>query len=80
MTALATRTLDHCLACASQRLSRAAMRYEWRGGRFPAARCCDCGMIFLRVQPVGSTLAEMYSAEYFEQDFRCGRSDARSTD
>jgi SAM-dependent methyltransferase len=37
-------------------------------------------MLFLRVQPVGETLARMYSAEYFEQDFRCGRSEARSTD
>jgi 2-polyprenyl-3-methyl-5-hydroxy-6-metoxy-1,4-benzoquinol methylase len=37
-------------------------------------------MLFLRIQPVGETLARMYSAEYFEQDFRCGRSEARSTD
>ena len=80
MSALATRTLDHCLACGSRRLARAAMRYEWQGGRFPAARCRDCGMLFLRVQPAGETLSRMYSAEYFEQDFRCGRSDARSTD
>ncbi len=75
-----TRTLDQCLACGSRRLGRAAMRYEWQGGRFPAARCQDCGMLFLRVQPVGETLARMYSAAYFEQDFRCGRSDARSAD
>ncbi len=75
-----TRTLDHCLACDSRRLARAAMRYEWQGGRYPTARCRDCGMLFLRVQPVGETLARMYSAEYFEKDFRCGRSDARSAD
>lgn len=80
MSVLQTRTLDHCLACGSRRLARVAMRYEWQGGRFPAARCRDCGMLFLSVQPVGETLARMYSAEYFEQDFRCGRSDARSTD
>ena len=80
MSALETRQLDHCLACGSRALSRAAMRYEWQGGAFPAARCSACGMLFLRVQPVGGTLARMYSAEYFEQDFRCGRSDARSTD
>jgi 2-polyprenyl-3-methyl-5-hydroxy-6-metoxy-1,4-benzoquinol methylase len=80
MSALQTRTLEHCLACGSRSLSRAAMRYEWQDGAFPAARCRDCGMLFLRVQPVGETLASMYSAEYFEQDFRCGRSDARSTD
>ena len=80
MSELQTRTLDHCLACGSLRLSRAAMRYEWQGGAFPTARCRSCGMLFLRVQPVGETLARMYSAEYFEQDFRCGRADARSTD
>ena len=80
MSALATRPLDLCLACGSRALAHVAMRYEWRGGRFPAARCRNCGMIFLRVQPVGETLASMYSAEYFEQDFRCGRSEARSTD
>ncbi|MEQ1831609.1 MAG: class I SAM-dependent methyltransferase [Candidatus Eisenbacteria bacterium] len=80
MNALATRTLDHCLACGSRALARAAMRYEWHGASFPAARCRACGMLFLRVQPIGDTLARMYSAEYFEQDFRCGRSDARSTD
>ena len=80
MSAPETRTLDHCLACGSVSLARVAMRYEWQGARFPAARCRTCGMLFLRVQPAGSTLARMYSAEYFEQDFRCGRSDARSTD
>lgn len=80
MSTLDTRTLEHCLACGSRELARAAMRYDWQGARFPAARCLRCGMLFLRVQPVGETLMNMYSAEYFEQDFRCGRSDARSTD
>ena len=80
MSVLQTRTLDHCLACGSTRLSRAAMCYVWQGGRFPGSRCRDCGMLFLSVQPVGETLVRMYSAEYFDQDFRCGRSDARSTD
>ena len=80
MTALETRTLEQCLACGSRSLAAAAMRYEWQGTRFPAARCRDCGMLFLRVQPVGETLARMYSSEYFAQDFRCGRSDAQATD
>lgn len=80
MSALETRALDHCLACGSRRLARVPLRYDWQGGRFPLARCRGCGMQFLRVQPVGETLASMYSAEYFEQDFRCGRSDARPTD
>ena len=80
MTALETRALEQCLACGSRSLAGVAMRYEWRGARFPAARCRDCDMLFLRVQPTGASLALMYSAEYFEQDFRCGRSEARSTD
>ena len=79
MSALETRALDHCLACGSTALARVAMCYEWQGGRFPAARCRKCSMLFLRVQPAGATLARMYSAEYFDQDFRCGRSDARAT-
>jgi 2-polyprenyl-3-methyl-5-hydroxy-6-metoxy-1,4-benzoquinol methylase len=80
MSALETRALDHCLACGSRRLARAGMRYEWEGGRFPATRCRGCGMIFLAVQPVGRTLARMYSAGYYERDFRCGRSDAGAGD
>ena len=80
MSALETRTLEHCLACGSKALARVAMRYEWQGTSFPAARCRMCGMLFLSVQPTGATLSRMYSAEYFEQDFRCGRSDANSTD
>ena len=80
MTGLETRTLEQCLACGSRSLTAAGMRYEWQGERFPAARCRDCGMLFLRVQPVRESLARLYSAEYFAQDFRCGRSDAHSTD
>src|SRR5439155_8827420 len=80
MNAPQTRALDCCLACGSRSLARVAMRYEWQGGRFRAARCRGCGMLFLAVQPAGADLARMYSAEYFEQDFRCGRSDARATD
>lgn len=80
MTALETRTLEQCLACGSRQIEPAAMRYEWQGASFPAAECRECGMLFLRVQPAGETLARMYSAEYFAQDFRCGRSDAPSTD
>jgi len=80
MSALETRALDHCLACGSASLARAAMRYEWEGTRFPAARCRACGMLFLSVQPAGDTLQQMYSGEYFERDFRCGRSEAGAGD
>jgi SAM-dependent methyltransferase len=70
---LATRTLDHCLACGSRDLAQLPLRYEFRGD-FPAARCRACGLRFLRVQPAAEALAELYSAAYFERDFRCGRS------
>jgi len=80
MSEAATRTLDCCLACGGARLSPLRMRYEWQGMAFPAAACGTCGMRFLRVQPVGETLARMYSAGYFETDFRCGRSDTHSFD
>jgi SAM-dependent methyltransferase len=80
MSAPATRTLQSCLACGGTSLAPVAMHYEWEGTRFPAAGCRACGMIFLRVQPVGDTLVRMYAKEYFETDFRCGRSSATSTD
>ena len=80
MSTLETRTLAHCLACGSHTLARVALRYEWQGGAFPAASCRTCGMLFLRVQPVGASLTRMYSGRYFEQDFRCGRSGACASD
>jgi len=80
MSAPATRTLDRCLACGGKALAPLALRYEWEGAAFPAAECRACGMRFLRVQPAAATLARMYSTEYFEADFRCGRSAAPSRD
>jgi SAM-dependent methyltransferase len=55
------------------------MRYEFRGS-FPLAECAECGLRFLAVQPDAAALAELYSAEYFERDFRCGRSEASYAD
>lgn len=76
-----TRTLDRCLACGfGGAFTPLAMKYAWRDVEFPAAGCPRCGMRFLRVQPEGESLAEMYSAEYFEADFRCGRSTTHSFD
>jgi SAM-dependent methyltransferase len=76
---LATRTLDRCLACGGSALSGLPLRYEFRG-RFPAVECRTCGMRFLSVQPAEAALAELYSAEYFERDYRCGRSDVPYAD
>lgn len=78
---MTTRTLERCLVCGhGGPFAPLAMRYEWQGTTFPAAECPRCAMRFLRVQPAGESLAAMYSAEYFETDFRCGRSERHSFD
>jgi len=71
---LPVRALDACVACGSARLVALPLIYEFRG-RFPLVECGDCGLRFLRVQPAGEGLAALYSAGYFERDFRCGRSE-----
>jgi SAM-dependent methyltransferase len=76
---LPVRTLDHCLSCGSDHLRPLPFVYEYRG-RFPLAECRACGLRFLSVQPTAAGLAELYSAGYFERDFRCGRSDAAYDD
>lgn len=75
-----TRTLTRCLGCGSARLAPFAMQYEHLDNMFPAARCMECDLRFLRVQPVGESLARLYWAEYFSVDYRCGRSDTHSFD
>ncbi len=76
-----TRTLARCLACGhGGDLRPLAMTYRWEGVEFPAAECPACGVRFLRVQPEGDSLAALYSADYFQTDFRCGRSEAHSFD
>jgi len=78
---LKTRTLERCLGCGHAGAFRPlAMRYEWQGVSFPGAECPRCGLRFLRVQPEGESLAALYSAGYFETDFRCGRSETHSFD
>ena len=74
---LPVRTLDRCVACGGAALHALPLRYEFRGS-FPLVECEHCGLRFLRVQPAGEGLAALYSAEYFERDFRCGRSEAGS--
>ncbi len=71
---LAIVSLERCLACGGARLAPLAMRYEFRG-TFPLVECRACGLRFLAVQPAREALGELYSAAYFERDFRCGRSD-----
>jgi SAM-dependent methyltransferase len=67
------RALTRCLGCGSDRLDPLPLAYEFHG-RFPLVECRACGLRFLRVQPTAEGLARLYSAEYFDRDFRCGRS------
>jgi len=76
---LATRTLDRCLACGSEHFKPLPLRYEYRGS-FPAVECGRCGMRFLVVQPAPEALHELYASEYFERDYRCGRSETAYAD
>jgi SAM-dependent methyltransferase len=77
---IATVTLDRCRACGGTSLMGRAMRYEYRGASFPLVECRVCGMRFLAVQPAPEAFAELYSAEYFVSDYRCGRSDTPYAD
>jgi len=77
---IATVALDRCRACDSASLAPRAMRYEYRGASFPLVECRVCGMRFLAVQPAPEALVELYSAEYFVSDYRCGRSDTPYAD
>jgi SAM-dependent methyltransferase len=70
---LVTRTLTACVSCGGRELRPLPLAYEFRG-TFPLLECAGCGLRFLGVQPVGESLAGLYPAEYFERDFRCGRS------
>ena len=72
---LRTRSLDRCPGCGMADLAPLPLRYEFRGV-FPLVECSGCRLRFLRIQPVGESLAELYAPEYFERDFRCGRSDS----
>jgi SAM-dependent methyltransferase len=70
--ALPTREIARCAICDGADLRPLGMTYEFRG-RFPAVECRRCHLRFLSVQPRADALAELYSPQYFERDFRCGR-------
>jgi SAM-dependent methyltransferase len=75
-----TRILESCLACGGHGLSPLALRYEYQGASYPLLECRSCGMRFLGVQPMGSSLARLYAELYFQCDFRCGRSESSAFD
>ena len=71
-SSLSTREIARCVICDGADLRPLGMAYEFRG-RFPAVECRRCHLRFLSVQPGAEALAELYSPEYFQRDFRCGR-------
>jgi SAM-dependent methyltransferase len=75
-----TVRVDRCRVCGGSQLVPLALRYEFRQTSFPLLACLSCGVRLLGVQPSGGSLAALYSAEYFDTDFRCGRSEARGFD
>jgi SAM-dependent methyltransferase len=72
---LATRLVERCPGCGATEFAALPLRYEHRGS-FPMVECAACGLRFLSLQPSAEGLRELYGAEYFESDFRCGRSDS----
>jgi SAM-dependent methyltransferase len=76
---LPVRELAACVSCGGAALRPRPLAYEFRG-RFPLVECRACGLRFLRVQPAGEGLVALYAAEYFERDFRCGRSEVAYAD
>jgi SAM-dependent methyltransferase len=76
--AISTRRLDRCPSCGSSEWQTLPLRYEFRDARFPLVECRACGLRFLAAQPDRQGLAELYSSEYFQSDYRCGRADSSS--
>jgi len=71
-TVVTMKTLTQCPLCGSSALSRLPFEYWSQFERYPGSKCGACGLAFLSVQPDRDTLNEMYDADYFESDFRCG--------
>ena len=76
--ALGTRRLERCPSCGSPQWRLLPLRYEFRGATFPLVECRSCELRFLAVQPDRAGLTELYSPEYFERDYRCGRVESSS--
>ena len=74
---LATRQFTRCAVCDGADLRPLGMAYEYRG-HFPAVECRRCHLRFLSVQPCGESLSGLYSEDYFNRDFRCGRAASSS--
>jgi len=66
------KILTQCPLCGSGELSGLPFEYWYQFERYPGSTCRACGFAFLSVQPDRDTLNEMYDADYYESDFRCG--------
>ena len=61
-----------CRICDSTRLNNKPFGYNFKDQWLGAVECASCGIIFIDPQPTAEEFRELYSAEYFEGDFRCG--------
>ena len=61
-----------CRICGSTHLGTRPFGYDFAGKWLQAVACKTCGIIFLDPQPTPDEIAQLYSKEYFEGDFRCG--------
>jgi SAM-dependent methyltransferase len=62
----------NCPICSAARLAREPFGYRFEGRWLQAVGCRQCGIIYLDPQPTPEELRKLYSADYFEGDFRCG--------
>lgn len=65
-----------CHICSSVRVVDRPFGYRFNGRWLGAMLCKECGIIFLHPQPTAEELTHLYSAEYFEQDYRCGHAES----
>ena len=61
-----------CPVCHSLKLGTKPFGYLFAERWLQAISCSECGIIFLDPQPSAEEIAQLYSKEYFEGDFRCG--------
>lgn len=66
------QTAGECPVCSSLSVRSLPFGYAFNGRWLGGYKCRDCGIIFIHPQPTAEELAQLYSKEYFEGDFRCG--------
>jgi SAM-dependent methyltransferase len=66
------QTPGACPVCSSADVRQRPFGYAFKGRWLGGYECRACGIIFIHPQPTAEELAQLYSKEYFEGDFRCG--------